>query len=139
MNAHMRSIEQLARWDGRWSRSDRARGERAWRDPRARPARPGARRAHRRRCQRAPSAWLARGALVLLGAATLALVLHLAGDDFGYRYAWLYSAAELPLYLKVANLWGGEEGTLLLMATLLALAACRLVDARVGRAPERCC
>ena len=72
---------------------------------------------------------LARGVLVLLGAATLALVLHLAGDDFGYRYAWLYSAAELPLYLKVANLWGGEEGTLLLMATLLALAACRLVDA----------
>lgn len=71
---------------------------------------------------------LARGALVLLGAATLALVLHLAGDDFGYRYAWLYSAAELPLYLKVANLWGGEEGTLLLMATLLALAAWRLVD-----------
>ena len=71
---------------------------------------------------------LARGALVLLGAATLALVLHLAGDDFDYRYAWLYSAAELPLYLKVANLWGGEEGTLLLMATLLALAACRLVD-----------
>jgi O-antigen ligase len=41
--------------------------------------------------------WLARGALVLLAAATLALLLHLAGDDFGYRYAWLYSAAELPL------------------------------------------
>ena len=75
---------------------------------------------HRRR--------LARGALVLLGAAALALVLHLAGDDFDHRYPWLYSAAELPLYLKVANLWGGEEGTLLLMATLLALAACRLAD-----------
>ena len=43
---------------------------------------------HRRR--------LARGALVLLGAATLALVLHLAGDDFGYRYAWLYSAPSCP-------------------------------------------
>jgi cytochrome c-type biogenesis protein CcmF len=71
---------------------------------------------------------LARTALVLLGAATLALVLHLARDDFGYRYAWLYSAAELPLYLKLANLWGGEEGTLLLIATFLALAACRLVD-----------
>ena len=73
---------------------------------------------HRRR--------LARGVVVLLGAAALALVLHLAGDDFDYRYPWLYSAAELPSYLKVANLWGGEEGTLLLMATLLAFAACRL-------------
>src|SRR5919106_499571 len=71
---------------------------------------------------------LARTALVLLGAATLALVLHLAGDDYDYRYAWLYSAPALPLHLKVATLWGGEEGTLLLMATLLALAACRLVD-----------
>jgi cytochrome c-type biogenesis protein CcmF len=79
--------------------------------------------------------WLARGALVLLAAATLALVLHLAGDDFGYRYAWLYSAAELPLYLKVANLWGGEEGTLLLMATLLALAACGLVDGKGWTGP----
>ena len=71
---------------------------------------------------------LARAAVVMLGAATLALMLHLAGDDFGYRYAWLYSAPELPLHLKIATLWGGEEGTLLLLATLLALAACRLVD-----------
>jgi cytochrome c-type biogenesis protein CcmF len=78
---------------------------------------------------------LARSALVLLGAAALALVLHLAGDDFGYRYPWLYSAAELPSYLKVANLWGGEEGTLLLMATLLALAACRLADAEGWSGP----
>lgn len=70
---------------------------------------------------------LAYATLALLAAATLALVLHLAQDDFGYRYAWLYSAAELPLYLKIANLWGGDEGTLLLLATLLALAACRLV------------
>ena len=78
---------------------------------------------------------LARSTLVLVGAATLALVLHLAGNAFGHRYAWLYSAPELPLYLKIANLWGGEEGTLLLMATLLALARLppgrrRLVGAR---------
>ena len=70
---------------------------------------------------------LAHGALALLAAATLVLVLHLARDDFGYRYVWLSSAPEVPLHLKVASLWGGEEGTLLLLATLLALAACRLV------------
>ena len=63
---------------------------------------------------------------VLLLAALLALGTHLLVDDFGYRYVWLYSAAELLAYLKVANLWGGEEGTLLLLATFFALAARRL-------------
>ena len=78
---------------------------------------------------------LARGTLVLLAAATLALVAHLAGDDFDYRYVWLYSAPEVPLHLKVASMWGGEEGTLLLLAMLLALAACRLLAWQGWSAP----
>jgi cytochrome c-type biogenesis protein CcmF len=135
MNAHMRSIEQLARWGwplviaplAAMGSELGATAERALLGLALAAALAGAASGRHRR-------GLARGALVLLGAATLALALHLAVDDFGYRYPWLYSAAELPLYLKVANLWGGEEGTLLLMATLLALAACRLVD-RGGWSP----
>ena len=62
----------------------------------------------------------------LLVAANLCLALHLWSDDFGYRYVWLYSAPELPALLKLANLWGGDEGTLLFLAALLAVAATRL-------------
>jgi cytochrome c-type biogenesis protein CcmF len=62
----------------------------------------------------------------LLIAANLCLALHLLADDFGYHYVWLYSAPELPAYLKLANLWGGDEGTLLFLAALLAIAATRL-------------
>jgi cytochrome c-type biogenesis protein CcmF len=69
----------------------------------------------------------ARLAAALLSAACLTLLAHLLTDAFAYRYVWLYSAAELPPWLKLANLWGGEEGTLLLLATLLAFAALRLV------------
>ncbi|MGE8437373.1 MAG: cytochrome c biogenesis protein CcsA [Pseudomonas palmensis] len=59
-----------------------------------------------------------RLALVGLCAACLSLVMHLLADHFQLRYIWLYSSATLPAYLKVANLWGGDEGTVLLLATL---------------------
>jgi len=94
MNARMRSIEQLARWGWPLAAVPLALAASALGAALER-ALPGlalaaliggaASERHRR--------WLARGALVLLAAATLSLVLHLAGDDFGYRYAWLYSAA----------------------------------------------
>lgn len=57
--------------------------------------------------------------LILLGLG-LSLWSHLAFDHFHYAYVWRYSALELPLYLKLANLWGGEEGTLLFLAILLS-------------------
>lgn len=66
-------------------------------------------------------------ACLLLIAAQILLAAHLLLDDFTYRYVWLYSAPELPAYLKLVNLWGGEEGTLLLLATLFAIAALRLL------------
>jgi cytochrome c-type biogenesis protein CcmF len=68
-------------------------------------------------------AHVAAGSLV---AATMCLAARLLADDFASHYVWLYSAPELPAYLKLANLWGGDEGTLLLLAMLLALAAIRL-------------
>ena len=65
----------------------------------------------------------------------LALALHLLLDHFNYRYVWLYSAAALPPHLKVALLWGGEEGTLLLMATLCGLISVHLYRFRGWAAP----
>ncbi|QRY82490.1 cytochrome c biogenesis protein CcsA [Pseudomonas sp. PDNC002] len=62
-------------------------------------------------------------ALGVLCGACLALALHLLADHFQLRYAWLYSSAALPGYLKMSNLWGGDEGTVLLLATFcLAIA-----------------
>lgn len=53
-----------------------------------------------------------------------ALGWHFVADHFTLRYVWLYSSAELPWHLKLANLWGGDEGgTLLLACFCLSLAA----------------
>lgn len=78
----------------------------------------------------APSPW--RRVLTAVVAAFVAacvgsLVIHLLADDFGYRYVWLYSATTLPWYLKVANLWGGDEGALLCLAVLMTMVARRMI------------
>lgn len=70
---------------------------------------------------------LARSALA---GACLALVLHLLTDHFELRYVWLYSSASLPDYLKVSNLWGGDEGTVLLLATFCMTFAVRAAPLR---------
>ena len=56
----------------------------------------------------------------LAWACVLALGCHFARDHFALRYVWLYSSADLPLHLKIANVWGGDEGTTLLLAACLA-------------------
>lgn len=67
--------------------------------------------------------WKAAALIIL--ACAVALVLALVLDRFDLRYVWLYSSPTLPLYLKAANLWGGDEGTLLLLAAMLAPLAVR--------------
>mgnify|MGYP006168660817 CR=1 FL=1 len=71
-------------------------------------------------------------AAALAWACVLALGWHFAHDHFVLRYVWLYSSAELPLHLKIANLWGGDEGTTLLLAacclSLAAREACAALD-----------
>ncbi len=57
---------------------------------------------------------------VLLPAAVVALALHFFRDDFGYRYVWSYSAADLPWRFKLAGLWSGDPGIMLLLAALAA-------------------
>ncbi|WP_230970886.1 cytochrome c biogenesis protein CcsA [Nitrogeniibacter aestuarii] len=55
----------------------------------------------------------------------LALAYHLLADHFQLRYVWIYSGAALPTHLKLANIWGGDEGTTLLLAALLVALAAR--------------
>ena len=61
--------------------------------------------------------WANFSTLIIL---TISLSWLLAFDHFDYAYVWLYSAPDLQLYLKLANLWGGEEGTLLFLSLLLS-------------------
>lgn len=77
-----------------------------------------------------PSARLTlwRFALAGLYGACLGLALHLLADHFQLRYVWLYSSAALPAYLKMSNLWGGDEGTVLLLATFFMTIAQRNVS-----------
>lgn len=69
------------------------------------------------------SAWRTQALAIvaaLAWACVLALGWHFARDHFALRYVWLYSSADLPLHLKIANVWGGDEGTTLLLAACLA-------------------
>ncbi len=63
---------------------------------------------------------LLRIAAGLLWGAAAGLAFALLADRFELRYVWLYSGAALPAHLKLANLWGGDEGTTLLLAALCA-------------------
>lgn len=67
-----------------------------------------------------------RGVFLILMTLSMSLLYHLGRDHFHYAYVWLYSAPDLALYLKFANLWGGEEGTLLFLALVLSLFAVRM-------------
>ncbi len=73
-------------------------------------------------------AW--RAVLGALCGACAALALHLLADHFQLRYVWLYSSAALPAYLKASNVWGGDEGTVLLLATF-----CMAIAMRGARLP----
>ncbi|WXL26745.1 cytochrome c biogenesis protein CcsA [Ectopseudomonas mendocina] len=59
-----------------------------------------------------------RIAFSLLLGLCIALMLALLWNRFDIRYVWLYSSEALPVYLKLANLWGGDEGTILLLTAL---------------------
>lgn len=69
----------------------------------------------------------------LLWGALCALALLLLSDRTGVRYVWIYSGSALPAHLKLANLWGGDEGTLLLLAAFCVTLAARGAAARTAR------
>jgi len=57
----------------------------------------------------------------LLGLAVVALLVAFLDDQFSIEYVAQHSSRTLPLYLKVSAVWGGQEGSLLLWASLQAL------------------
>jgi cytochrome c-type biogenesis protein CcmF len=56
--------------------------------------------------------------LVLLSCS--ALVISLLNNDFSIEYVWRVSSIEMPTYLKVTALWGGQAGSLLFWNLMLA-------------------
>ncbi|MHA1537084.1 MAG: cytochrome c biogenesis protein CcsA [Alphaproteobacteria bacterium] len=57
-------------------------------------------------------------AVASLGAALASLAVHFLNDGFSYRYVWLLSAPQLEPWLKLANIWSGDEGTLMLLGLI---------------------
>ncbi|MFN2188650.1 MAG: heme lyase CcmF/NrfE family subunit [Candidatus Promineifilaceae bacterium] len=56
--------------------------------------------------------------LVTLACGTL--ILLLLTSDFSIRYVWEVSSREMPAYLKVAALWGGQRGSILFFNFMLS-------------------
>ena len=64
-----------------------------------------------------------RAALItfpVLSLSILALLYLLASGRFEYSYVYQTTDLSMPLYLKLAALWGGQEGSLLFWCWLLA-------------------
>lgn len=59
--------------------------------------------------------------LPLVALASLLLIYSLVTSDFSVEYVWRVSSLEMPDYLKVTALWGGQAGSLLFWNLLLAV------------------
>jgi cytochrome c-type biogenesis protein CcmF len=77
----------------------------------------------------------AHAATILLGVATAGLTAALAGDRFELAYVHLHSPAGFSTAAKVAALWVGEEGALLVRGVGLCLATSLFVWMYRGRIP----
>jgi len=64
---------------------------------------------------------VAQGQFVFLLIAFACLVYSFINDDFSVLYTASHSNTLLPLQYKIAGVWGGHEGSLLLWATMLGL------------------
>ena len=62
----------------------------------------------------------ARAHALLVGVAFACLVSSFVRDDFSVLYVANNSNSALPLFYRVAGVWGGHEGSLLLWLTMLA-------------------
>jgi cytochrome c-type biogenesis protein CcmF len=59
----------------------------------------------------------------LLSIASFALLYAFLSRDFGIAYVTNYSSRDLPLFYTISAFWGGQKGSLLLWAWVLALFA----------------
>ncbi len=74
-------------------------------------------------------------ALILI--ATLAVVYMLAIDDFSNEYVASHSERALPMFYKIATLWGGQSGSLLFWSFLLAIYSSAMVASLWKKEPKR--
>lgn len=77
---------------------------------------------------------LLRSAAALLWSALAALAFAFVTDRFSLRAVWLYSSPELPAHLKLANVWSGDEGVTLMLATFCTSLAARASRVHCARA-----
>jgi cytochrome c-type biogenesis protein CcmF len=59
----------------------------------------------------------------LLTACVVIIELAFLGDDFGFRIVQQHSSVETPTFYKLAAMWSSQEGSLLLWAWVLSIAA----------------
>lgn len=64
------------------------------------------------------------------------LVISLLRSDFSVEYVWRVSSVEMPDYLKVTALWGGQAGSLLFWNLLLAVFTAAAMLRNWGRQRE---
>ncbi len=64
---------------------------------------------------------VAQGQFVLLAVSYACLTYAFVTDDFSVLYAASHSNSLLPMQYKIAGVWGGHEGSLLLWALMLSL------------------
>ena len=57
----------------------------------------------------------------LITISCMLMIYSLISGDFSVEYVWRVSSREMPTYLKVTALWGGQAGSLLFWNLLLAL------------------
>jgi cytochrome c-type biogenesis protein CcmF len=67
----------------------------------------------------------ARAHALLVGVAFACLVSSFVRNDFSVLYVANNSNSALPLFYRIAGVWGGHEGSLLLWLTMLGLDAGR--------------
>ncbi len=88
------------------------------------------------RGRRAADAWARQLMWLAAGLATVS-VLHLASRfllaDLSVEYVFLYTRTDLPVHYRLAGVWAGREGSLLLWATILALVGALMLRTPVGR------
>jgi cytochrome c-type biogenesis protein CcmF len=76
----------------------------------------------------------AAGTGILAGSLALLLLYFLLGE-LSIEYVFTYTRVDYPWYYRMSGLWGGQDGTLLMWATFIALAGLWLVRmARRGAA-----
>ncbi len=56
----------------------------------------------------------------LVATACLLMIISLLNSDFSLEYVWSVSSREMPTYLKVTALWGGQQGSILFFNFMLA-------------------